>query len=48
MTGLADVDGFQLFIQVCVWPRFPLLVMLLTMDYKLSMVTNGLLLALIN
>ena len=23
MTGLADVDGFYLFIQVCVWPRFP-------------------------
>ena len=23
MAGLADVDGFELFIQVCVWPRFP-------------------------
>ena len=23
MTGLADVDGLLLFIQVCVWPRFP-------------------------
>ena len=23
MTGLADVDGFYLFIQVCMWPRFP-------------------------
>ena len=25
MTGLADVDGFKLFIQVCVWLGFPLL-----------------------
>ena len=23
MTGLADVDGFLLFTQVCMWPRFP-------------------------
>ena len=23
MTGLADVDGFKISIQVCVWPRFP-------------------------
>ena len=23
MTGLADVDGFKLFVQVCVWLRFP-------------------------
>ena len=26
MTGVADVDGFELFIQVCVWPCFPPLV----------------------
>ena len=26
MTSLADVDGFKLFVQVCVWPRFPPLV----------------------
>ena len=26
MTGLADVDGFQISIQVCVWPRFPPLI----------------------
>ena len=23
MTGLADVDGFKISIQVCMWPRFP-------------------------
>ena len=23
MNGLADVDGFKICIQVCVWPRFP-------------------------
>ena len=27
ITGLADVDGFLLFIQVCLWPRFPPLVL---------------------
>ena len=23
MTGVADVDGFKISIQVCAWPRFP-------------------------
>ena len=23
MINLADVGGFKLFIQVCMWPRFP-------------------------
>ena len=26
MNGLADVDGFKICIQVCVWLGFPLLV----------------------
>ena len=27
MTGLADLDGFQIIIQVCVWLGFPPLTM---------------------
>ena len=26
MTGLADVDGFNISVQMCVWPCFPPLV----------------------
>ena len=26
MTGLADVDRFKIFIQVCVWPSFQALI----------------------
>ena len=39
MTGLADIDGFKIFIQVCVWLGFPPLI---TLGYILLPLHNQL------
>ena len=39
MTGLADVDGFKFFIQVCVWLRFQPLIAAIADSYISSITT---------